>query len=66
MQPIDSIETRVYETRKDLVNKKEGIKYSNIVEPYQNDSLCLMMLQKKMQGKTIETGLKLLIIYREY
>ena len=66
MQPIGSIETRVYETRKDLVNKKEGIKYSNIVEPYQNDSLCLMILQKKMQGKIIETGLKLLIIYKEY
>ena len=32
MQSIDSIETNVYGTSKDLVSDKEGIKYNNIAK----------------------------------
>ena len=34
MQSIDSIETCVYGTRKDLVSEREKIKCNNITKPY--------------------------------
>ena len=37
MQSIDSIETHVYGTSKDLVSEKEEIKCNNIIKPYKND-----------------------------
>ena len=36
MQSIDSIETYPYGTRKDLVCRKEEIKYNNIIKQYKN------------------------------
>ena len=36
-QSIDSIETYAYETRKDLVCKKEAIKCNNVKKQYKND-----------------------------
>ena len=32
MQSIDLMETYAYETSKDLVSKREGIKYNNIIK----------------------------------
>ena len=37
MQPIDLIATYAYGISKDLVSKKEEIKYSNIIKQYKND-----------------------------
>ena len=37
MPSIDSIETYAYETDKDLVNEKEGIKCDDIIKQYRND-----------------------------
>ena len=37
MQSIDLMETYAYETSKDLVSKREGIKYNNIIKWYKND-----------------------------
>ena len=37
MQSIDSIETYLYGTSKDLVNEKEDIKCDNIIKQYKND-----------------------------
>ena len=37
VQSIDSIETYVYGTSKDLVNEKEGINYNNIIKRHKND-----------------------------
>ena len=37
MQSIDSLETYAYETSKDLVSKKEEIKFSNIIKQHKND-----------------------------
>ena len=37
MQSIDSIETYAYGTSKDLVSKKEEIKYNNIIKRSKND-----------------------------
>ena len=37
MQSIDSIETYVYGTSKDLVSEKEEIKCNNIIKRYKND-----------------------------
>ena len=37
MLSINSIETYVYETSKDLVSEKEEIKCKNIIKPYKND-----------------------------
>ena len=34
MQPIDSVETHAYGTRKDLVSEKEEIKCSNKIKQY--------------------------------
>ena len=34
MQSIDSIEACAYETSKDLVSKKEDIKFDNIIKRY--------------------------------
>ena len=45
MQSIYSIETYAYETRKDLVSKKEEIKCNNIKKCYKNHRLTLIMLQ---------------------
>ena len=36
MQSIDSIETYAYGTNKDLVCKKEEIKYNNKIKQYKN------------------------------
>ena len=46
MQSIDSTETYVYGTIKDLVIEKEEIKCSNIIKWYKK-LLTLMMLRKK-------------------
>ena len=37
MQSIDSLETYAYETSKDLVSKKEEIKFNNIIKQHKND-----------------------------
>ena len=37
IQPIDSIETFAYDTRKDLVWKKEKVECGNIIKQYKND-----------------------------
>ena len=37
MQSIDSKETNVYGTRKDLVSEKEEIKCGNIIKRYKSD-----------------------------
>ena len=37
MQSIDSIETYVYATSKDLVSQKKKIKSNNIIKQYEND-----------------------------
>ena len=37
MQTTDSIETCAYELKKDLLYKKEEIKFNNIIKQYQND-----------------------------
>ena len=37
LQTIDSIETYAYGTSKDLVCKKEKIKFKNIIKQYKND-----------------------------
>ena len=39
MQLIDSIETYVYDTSKDLVSEKEEIKCNNIIKRNKNDEL---------------------------
>ena len=36
-ESIDSIETYVYGTSKDLVSEKEDIKYCNIIKQYKKD-----------------------------
>ena len=36
-QSVDSIETYAYGTSKDLVSKKEEIKYNNIIKRSKND-----------------------------
>ena len=37
IEPSESIETHIYGTSKDLINKKEEIKCKNIVKQYKND-----------------------------
>ena len=39
MQSIDPIEAYVYGTSKDLVCKKEEVKYNNIIKQYKNVQL---------------------------
>ena len=46
MQSIDSIETYVYVTSKNLVSEKEEIKCNNIIKQHKK-LLTLMILQKK-------------------
>ena len=46
MQSIDSIETNVYGTSKDLSDEKDEIKCNNIIKQYKK-SLTSMMLQNK-------------------
>ena len=65
MQSIDLIETYAYETRKDLVSKKEEIKCNNIIKRYRK-ILILIMLQKKTSKNIIQIGHEFLIIHTEY
>ena len=37
MQSIDSIETYVYATSKDLISEKEEIRCNNIIKRFKND-----------------------------
>ena len=37
MQSIDSIETYIYGTSKDLISEKEEIKCDNIIKRFKND-----------------------------
>ena len=64
MQSITSIETYAYETRKDLVSKKEDIKCNNKIKRYKKE-LNLMMLQQNTQKNIIQIGQKFLIIHTE-
>ena len=46
IQPMDSVETHAYETRKDLIFKKEKTKCNNITKQCKK-WLTLIVLQKK-------------------
>ena len=65
MQLIDSIETYVYGTSKDLVIDKEDIKCNNIIKRYKK-WLTFMMLYKMRQKNIIQIYQKFLIIHTEY
>ena len=64
IQSINSIETYVYRTNKEIIHKNEKINF-NFMKQHKK-LLFMMMLQKKTSDGIIQTSLKLLIIDTEF